>query len=254
MYLFLHASRREIENLLDLLNLYEVYSGQKVNLQKSAVAFSRSIPDEETTQFSQMLHIGFVGNFDSYLGLPTTIARKKKETFRFIEDKVTSRLKSWQSQSISPAGMEVLLSSVVSALPVYTMSCFRLPAHLTKRLNQLTAQFWWKKAIDTPGLHWLAWKKLCRPRSEGGLGFKNFESLNQALLGKQGWTLITRSDSLLTQIYKGRYFPNSSFLAAKKGGRLSWAWRGFLFGRTLLQDGLRWQVGNGAQINTVSDK
>ncbi|CAN1139723.1 hypothetical protein LINPERPRIM_LOCUS23870 [Linum perenne] len=37
------------------------------------------------------------------------------------------------------------------------------------------------------------------------------------------------------------------------GSRPSWAWRGFLFGRDLLKDGIRWQVGDGALISTGSD-
>ncbi|CAN1126729.1 Putative ribonuclease H protein At1g65750 [Linum perenne] len=150
--------------------------------------------------------------------------------------------------------MEVLISSVVSALPVYAMACFKLPKHLTKRLSQLVAQYWWKKAIDSRGIHWLAWKKLCRPRIEGGLGFKNFQAFNQALLAKQGWLLLFKPDSLIARTFKGRYFPSTSFLEANLGGRPSWAWRGFLFGRGILQDGLRWQVGDGSLINTISDK
>ncbi|CAN1335068.1 Putative ribonuclease H protein At1g65750 [Linum perenne] len=122
------------------------------------------------------------------------------------------------------------------------MSSFKLP------------KFWWKKVIVARGIHWLAWKKLCRPRTEGGLGFKNFQSFNQTLLAKQGWLLITKPDSLVTKIYKGRYFHNSTFLEAKLGSRPSWAWNGLLFGRTLLQEGLRWQVGDGSRINTTIDK
>ncbi|CAN1849014.1 Uncharacterized mitochondrial protein AtMg00310 [Linum perenne] len=150
--------------------------------------------------------------------------------------------------------MEVLISSVISALPVYAMACFKLPKHLTKRLSQLIAQYWWKKAIDSRGIHWLAWKKLCRPKIEGGLGFKNFQTFNQALLSKQGFILLSKPNALVTRTYKGCYFPNTSFLEAKQGGRPSWAWRSLLFGRGILQDGLKWQVGDVSLINTLSDK
>ncbi|CAN1169960.1 Uncharacterized mitochondrial protein AtMg00310 [Linum perenne] len=134
------------------------------------------------------------------------------------------------------------------------MACFKLPKHLTKRLSQLTAQFWWKKAIDFRGIHWIAWKKLYRPRVVGGLGFKNFQNFNQALLAKQGSLLISKPNSLVTRIYKGRYFPNTTFLGAKLGSRPSWAWNGLLFGRSLVHDGLRWKFGDRSLINTTSDK
>ncbi|CAL1354844.1 unnamed protein product [Linum trigynum] len=48
-YLFLRGSLQECEILLEVLNEYEELSGQRVNLAKSAVCFSKNIalPDQE---------------------------------------------------------------------------------------------------------------------------------------------------------------------------------------------------------------
>ena len=35
-------------------------------------------------------------------------------------------------------------------------------------------------------------------------------------------------ESLWVKVMKARYFPNSSFLEAKKGSRASWAWASLL--------------------------
>ena len=56
---------------------------------------------------------------------------------------------------------------------------------------------------------------------------------NWALLGKQAWRLAMGQGSLIEQIYKARYYPNSSFLEAELGGSPSYTWRGIWEARWL---------------------
>ncbi|CAL1358940.1 unnamed protein product [Linum trigynum] len=79
-YLFLQGSLQECENLIVVLNEYEELSGQRVNLEKSAVCFSKNValPDQEF--LAAMLGVGAVGVHDKYMGLPTLIGKKSKTT------------------------------------------------------------------------------------------------------------------------------------------------------------------------------
>lgn len=69
-------------------------------------------------------------------------------------------------------------------------------------------------------------KKTCRQKFEGGLGFKNLHNLNLTLLIKQGCHILQNETSLLSRVYKAKYFSNVSFFEAPLGHYPSNAWRG----------------------------
>ncbi|CAL1408755.1 unnamed protein product [Linum trigynum] len=226
-------------------------SGQRVNLAKSAVCFSKNIalPDQEF--LAAILGVGAVGVRDKYLGLPTLLARSKMETFRFLEEKLLERLQGWKQRTLSWAAKETLIKSIALALPLHVMSCFKLPLSLCRLLDKHVARFWWGDNEGHSRVRWMAWRDLCRSKHEGGLGFRRFEHFNQALLAKIGRRIIMEPSSLLAQVYKGKYFPSGHFLSAKARSRPSWGWQSILYGRDLLEMGLRWQIGNGRSASLL---
>lgn len=58
---------------------------------------------------------------------------------------------------------------------------------------------------------------LMEEKLEGGLGFKDLRCFNLVLLAKQGWRLIQRPESLVTKIFKARYFPGNNLLDVDVG-------------------------------------
>jgi len=65
-------------------------------------------------------------------------------------------------------------------------------------------------------------------KNHGGIGFKDFIAFNLAMLGKQGWKLQTKPDSLVSRTYKALYFPSCSYLTSNLGHNPSYVWRIFL--------------------------
>jgi len=72
------------------------------------------------------------------------------------------------------------------------------------------------------------------------------------MLGKQGWRLLMRPDSLCAKVLKGKYYPSGDFLSATKKRRSSATWRSILQGRDVLKRGLTNRVGPG-EINVWED-
>lgn len=58
---------------------------------------------------------------------------------------------------------------------------------------------------------------MCRPKMQGGLGFRDLRSFNLALLAKQGWRIMQDTSTLLHQIYKAKHFPHKKFLDLNLG-------------------------------------
>ncbi|CAN1825139.1 Uncharacterized mitochondrial protein AtMg00310 [Linum perenne] len=133
------------------------------------------------------------------------------------------------------------------------MASFLIPKTNIGRLNAIIGDFWWGKVDGKKKMHWVSWEKLCLPKEKGGLRFKDLETFNHALFAKQTWRLIQNPDLLLAQIYKAKYFPNSTLMQAGKGSNPSWGWRCILKGREITKVGHRWQVGDGVHINPFLD-
>lgn len=86
----------------------------------------------------------------------------------------------------------------------------------------------------------------------GGLGIKDLDCFNQALLAKIRWRILDHPQSLSAQILKAKYFPNEQFCVARSGPKPSPLWPSILWEGLLLQ-GLGWRIGSGSHIQIWND-
>lgn len=146
---------------------------------------------------------------DKYLGLPTIFNRSKKISFRGVRDRIWKKLQEWKERLLFRAGKEILIKSIIHSIPSYAMSCFRLPTCFFKEVESITRSFWWGSHTSR-GIPWKAWKFLCKPKEESGMGFRDLEKFNSALLAKQLSHLHTYPTYLLASTFKSKYFSDSN--------------------------------------------
>ncbi|MCH84971.1 RNA-directed DNA polymerase (Reverse transcriptase), partial [Trifolium medium] len=204
-FIFCRSNLSETRKLMDILKTYEDASVQEINLSKSEIFFSRNISRAAQEDLSNLMGVRHVLGTGTYLGLPSMVGRSKKATFAYIKDRIWRKINYWRSRPLSKVGKEVMIKSVLQAIPTYVMSIYLLPDSLINEIERMINAFWWGGGNDNKGIRWLAWDKLACSKEEGGLGFRDFQMFNMAMVAKQGWNFIIKPTSLVARIFKGRW-------------------------------------------------
>ncbi|XWS71095.1 hypothetical protein CRYUN_Cryun03dG0108200 [Craigia yunnanensis] len=61
--------------------------------------------------------------------------------------------------------------------------------------------------------------------------------------------MIHNERSLCSRVFKGKHFPNNSFIEAKLGYNPSFVWRSLLERRKVIERGSIWRIGNGSKVH-----
>ena len=171
--LFCRATQDEVQEVVDILQLYTKASSQLINLEKSSIFFSSNVDGVRRDWIKDKLKVKEVDRFKTYLGLPTLIGHSKYQTFAFLKDRVWKKLQGWKGNMLSKAGKEVLIKAVAQSIPTYTMGVFQLPVKICNELNSMCARFWWGQTDSERKIHWKSWDLLTQPKSEGVMGFRD---------------------------------------------------------------------------------
>jgi len=251
---FCKASLEQGQVIMNVLQEYENATGQQVNLSKSSVTFGKGTSQLLKDQITQELQMREVAQQEKYLGLPMYMGRSKKGAFLALKDRIGRQLAGWMNRLVSWAGREVLIKAVAQAIPTYAMSIFKLPKDLCSSIQAMINWFWWSHDPQKRKIHWVGVDKLCDKKDEGGLGFRNMECFNDAMLAKQVWRLVQEGNSLVARVLKARYYLSSDIFSAGLGHNPSYTWRSLHGVRRVTEQGLRWIVGNGNNLKIWSER
>ncbi|XP_054792556.1 uncharacterized mitochondrial protein AtMg00310-like, partial [Prosopis cineraria] len=143
-----------------------------------------------------------------------------------------------------------IIKSVVSSTCIYQLSCFLLTKEIVGKLDSKCDDFFWGAAEnDKIKIHLKAWKKLCKNKKEGGLGFRSFYNFNLALLAKQSWRIISANDSSLIGSTLRRKYLETLIKGEKElKPTFSWMMKDVVKASPIVSSNLKWQVGSGKSI------
>jgi hypothetical protein len=108
-------------------------------------------------------------------------------TWEPMLDQLKKRLNSWGNKYVSLGGRIVLLNSVLNAIPIFYLSFLKIPVKVLKMVTRIQREFLWGGVGGGRRVCWVKWKKVCQPRSKGGLGVRDVKLVNLRLLAK--WKL-----------------------------------------------------------------
>ncbi|KAF5451880.1 hypothetical protein F2P56_026940 [Juglans regia] len=134
--IFCRAKLIEWYQIRDLLVLYESASGQTLNKEKTNLFFKSNSRMEANEFILQQVNGARCNDYNRYLDLPTVVGRSKYNTFKSLKERTWIRINSWNTKFVSSAGKEILIKSVLQAIPAYIMSVFKLPGLLLKEMER----------------------------------------------------------------------------------------------------------------------
>lgn len=112
---------------------------------------------------SSFLGVSELQDSAKFLGHPLFFSRNKAQDFNFVINRVAARLEGWQAKLLSHAGRDTFFKSVAQAIPIDTMSTFRLLVAVMDKLDALARRFWWSgDAAKTRCWSLKAWEALCK--------------------------------------------------------------------------------------------
>ena len=118
-----------------------------------------------------------------YLGLPLGAKHKEARVWDGVEERFRKRLALWKRQYISKGGRLILIRSVLSNMPTYLLSLFRIPKKVKFRLEKIQRDFLWGGGSSERKIHLINWDSVCQSKEKGGLVFAISPTLIGLCLG-----------------------------------------------------------------------
>ncbi|CAL0332867.1 unnamed protein product [Lupinus luteus] len=210
IFIFCKVKRREILQLTSLIHIYVDASGQCVNASKSKF-YTASTSTNKIASLTQVL--GFSNGFLPlmYLGVPIFLGKPRKIYLERIADKIIQKLATWKGSLLFIMGRIELVKSVIQNMLIFSFNIYAWPATLLNHLDKCIRNFIWSGNIEVRKLVTVAWKNVCLPLKEGGLGIRSIKKMNQAAMLKLTWEML-HSNQEWARFFRNRFghTPNPS--------------------------------------------
>ncbi|GKU96320.1 hypothetical protein SLEP1_g9570 [Rubroshorea leprosula] len=167
-----------------------------------------------------------------YLGLPVGGNPHRHSFWKPVIEKFRSKLASWKGKLLLIGGRITLLTSVLSALPRFYFSIFKVPKGILKELIRIQKNFLWGTSDESKKIAWVNWERVCLAKNKGGLGIPNLAIKNIALLGKW-WDKFyddAESEKLWKKITISKYYSGTSTVSISNttSSKISAIWKDIL--------------------------
>lgn len=134
--LFCVGDQGSIVAVKAILLAFEGAFGLKINFHKDTIVFL-NIDQHEADAFADLMNCTRSSLSIIYLGLPLYDKKLKKQCWMPLIERVASGLVLGRVKFLLWDGRLILVNSVLSTLPSYYQSIFKLPKWILKRIDQL---------------------------------------------------------------------------------------------------------------------
>ncbi|GJZ50731.1 RNA-directed DNA polymerase, eukaryota, reverse transcriptase zinc-binding domain protein [Tanacetum coccineum] len=183
-----------------------------------------------------------------YLGVPLITKQLGINECKSLIDNIKGKNGDWKYKYLSYAGRLMLIATVLEAISVYWASVFKIPKTVIKEINGILKRYLWSNSESARGKAKVAWKQVCKPKDCGGLGVKDLEKWNEALLAKHLWNIASKKDSLWVKWIHAVRLKDASIWNVQWNEKDGWNWKCLLEIRDKIAHNFQFKIGDGSNI------
>jgi hypothetical protein len=140
--LFIKPTAHDLDMASYILEIFAAASGLKTNMGKTEFYPIQCQNMDLNFLTSRNLNIS---SFPcTYLGLPLHFRNPTRPMMQQVVNKIGNRLSGWKRNLLSYPGRETLVKTILSALPTYFMTVFKLQKWAISRIDRYRRSFLWK--------------------------------------------------------------------------------------------------------------
>lgn len=180
---------------MEVLNDFGNISGLKCNVAKSEI-FTAGLSDDDKDELTAITGFGH-GQFPfRYLGVPIEGTALRTAQFGSYLKRIVTCTNLWNVKHLSYAGRIELIRGVLQGIHAFWLGILPIPSGVQKQVMKVARNFLWGNRENHQRKAWVAWKDICMPKKEGGLGLFDLDAWNKALLLKHLWNIQSKKDTL----------------------------------------------------------
>ena len=132
-----------LENVITIkciMRCFELVSSLKVNFSK--ISFGAvGVESSEVVKFARLLNCSLLTLPFTYLGMPIGANPRRAAAWKSIIGKFKKKLVPWKYKSLSYAGRICLINSILSSLPIFYISFFKMPSQVAREIKVIQRKF-----------------------------------------------------------------------------------------------------------------
>jgi len=144
---FCEANTKSIFNIKAILQCFELSFGLKVNFVKSRIG-GMGLRQLSLRRFAAILNCDMMVSPFVYLGLPVGGCHRRCDFWNGVIEKVQARLSKWKGKCLLLAGRICLIKLVISAIPLFFLSLFKMSFGVADKLVKIQINFLWGWGVE----------------------------------------------------------------------------------------------------------
>jgi hypothetical protein len=164
--LFIDHNFDQARNMKLLLTAFEQMSGLKINFHKNEIFCFGNAKDQEL-QYGQLFGCKKGSYPFRYLEIPMHYGKLNNSDWKMIEEQIEKKLSIWKGKYLSVGGRLVLINLVLTSLPMFMLSFFKVPKGVLEKIEYYRSCFYWRNDSQKKKCRLTKWSIFCQPKDQG---------------------------------------------------------------------------------------